>query len=76
MSYLGGARQGYETDSLAIGIAWTKTPTEAREWTPIAENPVLSSDQPDVRAFEKVTLYKSSIISLVFIHGALSATMW
>jgi len=62
MSYLGGARQGYETDPLAIGMAWTKTPTEAREWTPLAENPVLHRGQPDVRPFEKVTLYKSNII--------------
>ncbi len=62
MSYLGGALQGYETDPLAIGLAWTKTPTEAREWTPLAENPVLHRDQPDVRPFEKVTLYKSNII--------------
>jgi predicted GH43/DUF377 family glycosyl hydrolase len=62
MSFLGGALQGYETDPLAIGLAWTKTPTEAREWTPLAENPVLHRDQPDVRDFEKVTLYKSNII--------------
>jgi len=62
MSYLGGALQGYETDPLAIGLAWTKTPTEAREWSPLAENPVLHRDQPDVRPFEKVTLYKSNII--------------
>ena len=62
MSYLGGALQGYETDPLAIGLAWTKTPTEAREWTPLAENPVLHRDQPDVRPFEKMTLYKSNII--------------
>jgi predicted GH43/DUF377 family glycosyl hydrolase len=62
MSYLGGALQGYETDPLAIGLAWSKTPTEAREWTPLAENPVLSRDQADVRAFEKETLYRSQII--------------
>jgi len=62
MSYIGGGLQGYETDPLAIGIAWTKTPTEVSEWTPIAENPVLSREQPDVRDFEKVTLYKSQII--------------
>ena len=62
MSYIGGALQGYETDPLAIGIAWTKTPTEVKEWTPIAENPVLSREQPDVREFEKTTLYKSQII--------------
>ena len=62
MSYIGGALQGYEPDPLAIGMVWTKNPTEGREWTPIAENPVLSCDQPDVRDFEKVTLYKSQII--------------
>ena len=62
MSYIGGALQGYETDPLAIGMAWTKTPTEAKEWTRIAENPVLSTMQPDVREFEKKTLYKSQII--------------
>lgn len=62
MSYIGGALQGYEPDPLAIGLAWTKTPSEVREWTPIAENPVLSRDQPDVREFEKLTLYKSQII--------------
>ena len=62
MSYIGGSLQGYETDPLAVGLAWTKTPTEAHEWTPLAENPVLTRDQPDVRPFEKVTLYKSNII--------------
>ncbi len=62
MSFLGGALLGYETDPLPIGLAWTKTPTEAREWTPLAENPVLHRDQPDVRPFEKETLYKSNII--------------
>jgi predicted GH43/DUF377 family glycosyl hydrolase len=62
MSYIGGALQGYEPDPLAIGMAWTTTPAEAREWTPIAENPVLSPEQPDAREFEKLTLYKSQII--------------
>ncbi len=62
LSYIGGALQGYEPDPLAIGMAWTTAPTEAKEWTRLAENPVLSRDQPDVRDFEKVTLYKSQII--------------
>ena len=62
LSYIGGVLQGYETDPLAIGIAWTTTPTEPKEWTRLAENPVLSCDQPDVREFEKKTLYKSQII--------------
>lgn len=62
MSYIGGALQGYEPDPLAIGMAWTKTPVEIKEWTRIAENPVLSREQPEVREFEKKTLYKSQII--------------
>ena len=62
MSYIGGALKGYETGPLSIGMAWMKTPTEAKEWTRIAENPVLSTTQPDVRDFEKKTLYKSDII--------------
>jgi len=62
LSYIGGARQGYETDPLSIGIAWSLTPAEATEWNRIADNPVLTRDQPDARQFEKKTLYKSSII--------------
>ena len=62
MSYLGGALQGYETDPLSIGMAWTMNPGEAKEWTRFPENPVLSRTQNDVRTFEKETLYKSQII--------------
>jgi len=62
MSYIGGALQGYETDPLSIGMAWTPDPTAVREWTRIEENPVLTPSQPDGRAFEARTLYKSQII--------------
>jgi predicted GH43/DUF377 family glycosyl hydrolase len=62
LSYIGGALQGYETDPLAIGIAWTEKPAEPAEWTRVPENPVLSRDQSDVRDFERQTLYKSNII--------------
>ncbi len=62
MSYIGGAKQGYEPDPLAIGIAWSRTPAEIRQWTRVPENPVLSREQPDVREFEKLTLYKSQVI--------------
>ncbi|HEX2851720.1 MAG TPA: glycosyl hydrolase [Opitutaceae bacterium] len=62
LSYIGGALQGYEPDPLAIGLAWTKTPAEPAEWTRLAENPILSTNDPDVRPFESVTLYKSAII--------------
>lgn len=62
LSYLGGAKQGYEPDPLAVGLAHTDNPTSAREWTRLPENPVLASDQRDTRDFEHVTLYKSAII--------------
>lgn len=62
LSYIGGAKQGYEPDPLAIGIAWSTTPTEPKPWTRIEQNPVLHHEQPDVRPFEVSTLYKSTII--------------
>lgn len=62
LSYIGGARQGYETDPLSIGIAWSIHPAEAREWNRLPQNPVLSPKQPDARSFETKTLYKSQII--------------
>ena len=61
LSYLGGALEGYETDPLSIGIAWTDDPSRATPWTRHPA-PVLASDQPDAREFEKTTLYKSNII--------------
>lgn len=60
-SYLGGALRGYETDPLAIGMAWTDMPHVAEEWQRL-DAPVLSCDQVDVREFEKKTLYRSHVI--------------
>ena len=62
LSYLGGALQGYETDPLSIGLAWSKSPDKAEPWTRLDENPRLTPSQPDVRPFENKTLYRSSII--------------
>jgi predicted GH43/DUF377 family glycosyl hydrolase len=62
LSYIGGARQGYETDPLSVGIAWSTNLPAAKEWHRILENPVLSGRQPDAREFEKKTLYKTQII--------------
>jgi predicted GH43/DUF377 family glycosyl hydrolase len=62
LSYLGGALRGYETDPLAVGMAWTDTPALAHAWNRIPENPVLQREQPDVRRWERVTLYKSNVI--------------
>jgi predicted GH43/DUF377 family glycosyl hydrolase len=60
-SYLGGALTGYETDPLAIGMAWTEEPTKAQEWQRL-EEPVLTPAQTDVRHWEGLTQYKSNII--------------
>lgn len=62
LSYLGGALQGYETDPLSIGLAWTSSPTDGKPWTRLANNPVLAPWNADVRPFEKKTLYKSFIL--------------
>jgi predicted GH43/DUF377 family glycosyl hydrolase len=62
MSYIGGAKQGYETDPLSIGMAWTKTPDQPIPWTRCAGNPILAPNQSDARTFEKATLYKSNIL--------------
>jgi predicted GH43/DUF377 family glycosyl hydrolase len=62
LAYIGGARQGYETDPLSLGIAWTKSPTKTNEWQRLPENPVLSGKDAEARPFETKTLYKSQII--------------
>lgn len=61
ISYIGGALKGYETDPLAVGIAWTDDPTAPVAWQRLGE-PVLSRDQPDVRPWESLTQYKSNIL--------------
>ena len=61
LSYIGGAMQGYEPDPLSIGLAWTQDPTQPVSWTRVPQNPVLTPCDPDVREFERLTLYKSTI---------------
>ena len=62
LSYIGGAKTGYETDPLSLGLAWTRTPAWPREWQRLNANPVLTPKQPDARDFETKTIYKSQII--------------
>lgn len=62
MSYFGGAKQGYETDPLSLGLAWTTEPHKPEPWNRLDENPVLTPEQPDARPFERATLYKSHIL--------------
>jgi predicted GH43/DUF377 family glycosyl hydrolase len=54
--------QGYETDPLSIGLAWTKSPDKAAPWNRLENNPRLTPSQPDARDFERATLYRSNII--------------
>ncbi|MGH8021778.1 MAG: hypothetical protein ACREIA_26550, partial [Opitutaceae bacterium] len=63
MTYVGGARQGYETDPLSIGLAWSADPTQAVPWTRAPE-PILSAAQSDARDFENTTLYTSTVIAV------------
>ena len=60
-SYVGGALEGYETDPLSIGMAWTLDPSRPEAFQRIPE-PVLAPGAADARPFEKVTLYRSNVI--------------
>jgi alpha-L-fucosidase 2 len=62
LSYFGGAKQGYETDPLSIGMAWTENPADPKPWRRLAENPVLTPSDAQARAFEQATLYKSYVL--------------
>ena len=59
MMYLGGSADGYETDPLSTGVAWTDDPSSMREWTRYEGNPVLQPSDPDARPFERATIYKN-----------------
>jgi len=61
LSYLGGAKTGYETPPLSIGLASTDDPTAPRAWTRLATNPVLGPADADARPFERDTLFKSYV---------------
>jgi len=62
MSYIGGRDTGYETGSLAIGVASTETdPSVPHLWQRMAK-PVLAASDNDVRWWENKKLYKSTII--------------
>ncbi len=62
MTYIGGNSEGYESGLLSIGIAYTrKNPASVHEWN-YFDKPVLSSMDPDVRWWENITQYKSTVI--------------
>jgi len=62
MMYIGGAKNGYEPDPLAGGVAWTDDPSAVKSWVRSAHNPVLHPYDPDVRAFEQTTVYHHNAI--------------
>lgn len=62
MSYLGGAKKGYESGMLGIGLANSSTISEAQEWKRI-EQPVLLPNDKESRWFENKTIFKSLIIN-------------
>jgi predicted GH43/DUF377 family glycosyl hydrolase len=62
MSYLGGKGLGYEQGLLSVGMAYNDSdPTECREWEYTGQ-PVLTSADADVRWWEDLKLYKSTVI--------------
>lgn len=61
MSYLGGSTSGYEAGVLGIGIAHSDKLTAIKEWKTL-EQPVISAKDKDVRWYDHITIYKSSVI--------------
>lgn len=58
IAYLGGNLNGYETDPLSMGLAYSKTPIS--KFTRF-ENPIMTPSDNDAREFETLTLYKSNM---------------
>jgi predicted GH43/DUF377 family glycosyl hydrolase len=60
MTYIGGREYGYEKTPLAIGLASTTDPGAPVPWSRQAQ-PIMTITDPDVRAFETGTLFKSFV---------------
>ena len=62
LTYIGGAKSGYEAGPLKIGLAWTPKNklTAAEEWQAF-DKPLLSPDDKDAQWFENITQYKSVV---------------
>lgn len=59
-SYLGGNLNGYETDPLMMGLAYTDNIVDAQSYHRLP-NPILRPDDKDAREGENLTLYKSQL---------------
>lgn len=62
MTYFGGSSKGYEAGLLSIGVAYTDgDPTRAHEWKRL-DKPVLMSTDEDASWWDRITMYKNSVI--------------
>ena len=57
MAYLGGNLNGYETDPLSMGLAYSDNPVDIKSFKRF-ERPILSPSDDDVRERENLTIYK------------------
>ena len=62
MTYIGGAKTGYETAPLSISVATAKDNSTADKWLRMTAHPVLSPEDPDARAFEDYELFRSFVV--------------
>lgn len=62
MTYIGGAKTGYETAPLSIGVATTRANAVAAPWTRALPDPVLGPGDDDARTFEDYELFRSFVI--------------
>lgn len=62
MSYFGGKDSGYEAGNLSLGMAYTKKAIQnAHEWQRLPQ-PILTSQDPDMRWWENKKQFKSTVI--------------
>ncbi len=60
MSYIGGCLDGYETDPISMGLAYSENPIDANSFSVFPE-PVLTGKDEDARELEKMTIYKADL---------------
>jgi predicted GH43/DUF377 family glycosyl hydrolase len=62
MSYLGGQTKGYELGLLSLGMAYSEVePTSSHQWNTLIK-PVLMSTDQDVRWWENLKQFKSTVV--------------
>ncbi len=60
MAYIGGCLNGYETDPLSMGMAFSQNPVSEDAFSVFSE-PVLTGKDEDARALENMTIYKANM---------------